>query len=241
MDRQRRFWRPLGPISMPAERPAPALVPAPPLTWRVEYLSPSLLFSRINAVDARLESGNRFDIAGAGVLYAATEPVGAFAETLASFRPSSSLLAKLATFPAEPGRLAPGVVEPAWRLNRRLRSLRVRDALPFIDIDDPRTHTYLTRAAAAQLNEMNVGNLDVAQVRGPSRLLTRAVATWIYSQIDEHGQPLYSGIRYGSRLGDYECWAIFDGTTIEVVDEFTIERSTPELRQIESAFGLTIR
>lgn len=225
---------------MPAEPPALALLAAPPLMWRVEYLSPPLRFSRINAVDARLESGNRFDIAGAGVLYAATEPVGAYAETLASFRPSSSLLAKLATFPAEAGRLAPGVVEQAWRLNRRLRSLRVREALPFIDIDDPRTHTYLTHAAATQLNEMNVGNLDVAQVRGPSRLLTRAIATWIYSQTDEHGQPLYSGIRYESRFGDYECWAIFDGTRVEAVDESTIERFSPELRQIESAFGLTI-
>ena len=79
---------------MPAE---PALVTLPSLVYRVERTAPALAFSRINAVDAALDrAGNRFDVAGAGVLYTASEPRGAFAETLAAFRPSAGLRARLA-------------------------------------------------------------------------------------------------------------------------------------------------
>lgn len=71
---------------MPAEFAVP-----PPLMWRVERTSPPLRFSRLPPEDAALETGNRFDIVGVGVLYAATDPVGAFAETMAGFRPSTGV------------------------------------------------------------------------------------------------------------------------------------------------------
>ena len=61
--------------------------------------------------------------------------------------------------------------------------------------------------------------MDIATLRGPDRRVTRAVASWLYARTDEGGTPQFSGIRYASRLGPYECWAIFDGTTAEVADE----------------------
>lgn len=225
---------------MPAETPEPALVTPPPLMWRVERTSPPLRLARMAPLDARLETGNRFDIVGVGVLYAATEPVGAFAESLAGFRPSSSLLAKMAQHESDSGQAAAGEVARSWRLGRRLRSLRLNDPLPFIDVDDPTTHTFLTRKMAEQLSALGVSNLDVSTVRGPSRVLTRAMAAWAFAQ-EDRDEPVYGGIRYGSRLGNYECWSIFEGTEIELVEELTIDQFSPGLANIESAFGLKIQ
>ena len=98
------------PSSMPVSLPLALVGPSQRL-WRVESEDPPLRFSRINAVDAVLNrSGNRFDVAGAGVLYAATEQEGAYAETLAAFRPSASLIARLEAAGMDPGLPGPGEV-----------------------------------------------------------------------------------------------------------------------------------
>jgi len=176
--------------------PLLALIDPPVRLWRVERENPPLQLTRINAVDAALDrSGNRFDIPGAGVLYAATTAEGAYAETLAGFRPPASLIAKLNAAGGDPGLPAPGEIPRSWRLDRRLRTLTLPTPLPFVDIDAPTTQTYLTHHAARLLIELGVNSLDIATVRGPSRLLTRSLASWLYAQTDVHGRPLYSGIR----------------------------------------------
>ena len=168
------------PVSLPL-----ALAEPPQRLWRVEREDPPLCFSRINAVDAvRDRSGNRFDVAGAGVLYAATEQEGAYAETLAAFRPSASLIARLEAAGMDPGLPGPGEVPRSWRLDRQLRALTLSNPLPFVNIDAPSTHTYLTRNAARLLTELGVNSLDVATVRGPHRFLTRSLATGLYAQTD---------------------------------------------------------
>lgn len=69
------------------------LVDPPEELWRIEWKEPPLRYSFISASDAAQDNaGNRFDIPGVGVLYAATRPVGAFAETTAQFRPNASLI-----------------------------------------------------------------------------------------------------------------------------------------------------
>lgn len=234
-------WQQHGLSSMLAS-PALALIESPHQLWRVEREDPPLRFSQTNAVDALLErSGNRFDVAGAGILYAATSQEGAYAETLAAFRPSASLLAKLQAAGIDPDLPGPGEVPRSWRLDRRLRALALSNPLPFVDIDAPATHTYLTRHAARLLSEIGVNSLDIATVRGPNRLLTRSLAAWLYAQTDEHARPLYSGIRYGSRLGPHECWAIFDGTAAAVIRGATVEVDSPALRTVAAAFGLAVR
>jgi hypothetical protein len=97
-----------------------------------------------------------------------------------------------------------------------------------------------TERAHDVLLQRDIAALDVAAVRGPSRLLTRGLATWIYSQTDARGRPRYGGIRYVSRLGDFECWAIFDGTTVEVIDEVSIEADDPALREVAELFRLDL-
>lgn len=224
---------------MPAEL---ALVAAPSPLWRVERVDPALRFSRINPVDAMNDrAGNRFDIPGAGVLYGATVAEGGYAETLAGFRPKASMIGAFSEIKAEPGRVAPGQVPSSWLTTRRLRTFDVIGSLPFVDIESPATHTYLTRHAAPLLLQQGLENLDVPSLRGPSRLLTRAIASWLYSRTDEHGQPLYAGIRYVSRLGDFECWAVFDGTPVELRTSAGVEPADLSLRAVLDLFGMVIR
>jgi hypothetical protein len=210
--------------------------------WRVERTSSRLRFSSLNPVDALDDrAGNRFDIPGAGVLYGATTPQGAYAETLAAFRPRASMIAALSAMGAEPGRVAPGQVPASWPASRRLRSFDVIGALPFVDVESPITHTYLTAHAASVLVHYGVENLDVATVRGPGRLLTRAIAGWLYTRTDQHGQPQFAGIRYMSRLGDFECWAIFDGTQVWQRSEQQPDPVSPWMREVLELFALTVR
>jgi hypothetical protein len=224
---------------MPAEL---ELVLAPTPLWRVERVSPALRFSRINAVDAMNErAGNRFDVPGAGVLYGATAAAGGYAETLAGFRPRASMVEALTQVTPEPGRVLSGQVPASWLTTRRLRSFDVIGSLPFVDLESPATHTHLTEKAAPVLLHQGLENLDIPAVRGPGRLLTRAIASWIYSQTDEHGHALYAGIRYVSRLGDFECWAIFDGTPVELRSAMEVEPSDPALTQVLELFGISIR
>jgi hypothetical protein len=68
--------------------------------------------------------------------------------------------------------------------------------------------------------------LDVSTVRGSNRLLTRAIASWAYHATDESDEAKYSGIKYVSRLGHHECWAVFDGTPIQMLGTAVIRRMT---------------
>ena len=99
---------------------------------------------------------------------------------------------------------------------QRLRGRAVTGSLPFVDIEAPATHTYLTHHPSPILVPHGLESLDIPAVRGPSRLLTRAIASWLYSRTDENGNQLYARIRYGSRMGDFECGATFDGTRLEL-------------------------
>lgn len=82
--------------------------------------------------------------------------------------------------------------------------------------------------------------LDVPTIRGYNRRLTRELARWIYTQIDEEGHPLYSGIRYISKHGDYECWALFDGTEVEEVSSLSVECRDNDLLHVARMFNLTV-
>lgn len=217
----------------------PRLLYPPPELWRVGRTPEPLNFSEINPSDAQNRvGGNRFDVPGGSLLYAATRAEGAFAETLARFRPTAAIRA----LPREADEhfMAPGAVPADWRTRRQIVSFGLLDPLPFVDVDHPATHSHLVAQIPSRLRSLGYETLDAATLRGKDRFLTRAIAEWLYSCVDDDGNYLYSGIRYGSRLGEYECWAIFDGAIIEQVSVAAIDRSDARLLRVARDFDLSI-
>lgn len=217
----------------------PRLVEAPALLWRVGRAPEPLNFSTLNAADAQNpRGGNRFDVPGGGILYAASRPQGAFAETLARFRPSPAMRA----LPREPGEhfMEAGAVPADWRTRRYLTEFCLEAPLPFLDVDHPATHTFLMSTLENELTVLGYEELDVGSLRGKDRILTRLIAGWAYASADAEGTPHYSGIRYGSRLGDYECWAIFEGSRIARSTNNVIDKGNEQLLEVARDFSLSI-
>lgn len=205
----------------------PNAVPSGPL-WRVGRASKPCWFSQISPeIDALNRAGNRFDVLGSGVMYAASTRLGALAETLQGFRPTTTVRAAVKRL--QPGLMSVGAIPADWREQRRLVHLELVDPIPFLDLEHPRTWPILEDALAAELADLTVPNLDVSVIRGPSRRLTRLIATWAYLQDDPGSAcPRFGGIRYLSKLGDHECWAIFAGGVYHVVDQLPIEANDPD-------------
>lgn len=98
--------------------------------------------------------------------------------------------------------------------------------MPFLDIESPDTWPRLENDLASELHDLRVTHLDVPTVRSDRRLVTRLIATWDYLATEpDLGFPSYSGIRYVSKLGGHECWAIFDGAAIRGVGLSSISSS----------------
>ena len=209
----------------------------PPTLYRITRVTDPLRFSGIDPSDALLpSSGNRFDVPDGAVLYCATDSTGCYAETLARFRPSATVRAAVAD--AEPGFMVCGGIPADWREQRVGVQVAIDDALPFLNVEHQATHEYLTTALAVEMVALNLPVIDVGVVRGSNRLATRAIASWAYDARDTDGNPRYSGIRYMSRLGDYECWAVFSGTNIRVAHREPIELSNPALQRVAKSWGL---
>lgn len=213
--------------------------PPPGPVFRVGRSSGPLEPSRIAAEDAlATRAGNRFDVVGGGVIYCGTTAKGCFAETVARFRPSAKMRALMAE--QDPGFVTCGGVPQNWRDQRTIVAASIADSLPFVDIDSPVTHEYLNAKMADELADLGIETLDVGNVRGPNRLITRAASSWAY-WAEDAGGPKYSGIRYMSRvLPDEECWAVFEGTPIVEVSRRAIEVSDPDLEDIAAMWGLRV-
>ena len=200
-----------------------------------------LQFSTISPVDAELpHGGNRFDVPGGSVLYTASTVPACFGETLARFRVSPKIREILAEEGQGTGFMVCGGIPQDWRLQRSIGTIRIRDALPFVDVESPHTHEYLSEVLAPDLTALGHNQpLDVGSVRGPDRRISRLIARHLYTAVDEGGEYLYSGIRYVSRIrDDWECWAIFEGTHLYSTEQRAIERNDPDLLTVAELWGL---
>jgi hypothetical protein len=218
----------------------PATATPPPVIHRVGRRGGLLSYSTISPVDAALtKAGNRFDVVGGGVLYAASTRAACYAETLARFRPTPRIRALLGD---EPGFMVTGGVPQDWRLQRTVGDLELRDPLPFLDVEDPATHEYLSDVLAQDLVSLSYAEpLDFSDVSNQDRRLSRTIALHAYTATESDGSPTYSGIRYASRISpDWECWAVFEGTWVEVVDQHPIELDDPALQEIADLWGLRL-
>lgn len=217
----------------------PVTVDLPSPLYRVARRGAETRFAEIGPIDADSRGGNRFDVPGSGVLYLADDPEACFLETLARFRPSASARQALASEPST--FMALGSVPAQWREERVLAVIRVVAPLPFLDVDQPQTHTFLTERMGEALRARGLENLDKSHVRGSDRQLTRAIARWAFSATDDQGAPLYGGIRYTSRFDELSCYALFKGAEVVRASVEAIRADSPGLESAATKFGLTIR
>lgn len=218
----------------------PRVVQIPDTVYRIGRTSDPRRFSEIRPQDAALpHAGNRYDVPGGAVLYAATEVKACFAETLARYRPTPKMRDLLKD---ETDFVICGGVPRDWRLRRTIASVSTSQALPFFDVDAPETHEFLSEKLAPQLVALGYEqNLDISDIRNSDRRLSRLIALEAYNAVDDDGVPLYSGIRYTSRVADgWECWAIFDGTDTYITSQRSIEHNDPDMTAIASLWGLRV-
>ena len=192
--------------------------------------------------------GNRFDDPAGEyrVLYASSERVGPFLETLARYRTDPALVAafeEIVDDDQDADRyptIAPGVVPAHWSESRRIGAAR-HDG-PFADIGQSNSVAHLRAALARRLVHYGLEDLDVGELRRRSpRAFTQEISRYVFERgVAPDGERLL-GIRYLSRLGDdIENWAIFEGTEpYEQVSE-EISRDDPDLLLALETLGLVM-
>lgn len=152
--------------------------------------------------------GNRYDDPEASyrVLYASSQRMGAFLETLARFRPDLAVLAELEQIDGDDE--PPAGVPRTWLDGRRIGEAALQGR--FVDVGDARALATLRAALAASAIHYGLDEIDAGTIRlSAPRAFTQSVSRFVYDQRDDRGS--FAGIRYRSRLGDELVnWAVFE-------------------------------
>jgi len=180
--------------------------------------------------------GNRFDDPDATyrVLYASSQRLGCFLETLARFRVDSKLRAELAKIKGAEDYLPLGEVPVEW-VEKRIMGVATADG-EYADIGSSEWISRLRKSLAAQLEKFGVEDVDasVLQKTAP-RILTQFV-----SRIVSYAG--FAGIYYLSKYGhDIENWALFEPFQINVRKHQTIRRDDPDLQRALELHSLKFR
>ena len=149
--------------------------------------------------------GNRFDDPSGyyRVLYASTQRVSCFIETLARFRPDLSLMGELAEIEGENDFVAVGSVPREWLEVRCMGAANL--AGRFANIYASQWVSFLRTNLADDALQLGLNDIDVAVLQQASpRIITQKASRSVY----ERG---LQGIFYRSRYGhDLENWAAFE-------------------------------
>jgi RES domain len=187
--------------------------------------------------------GNRYDDPEASyrVLYASSQRVGAFLETLARFRPDLEVLAELDRIEGDDE--PPPAVPRSWLDNRLLGEARVEGR--FVDVGDTTSLATLRTALAASAIRHGLDEIDAATIRlRAPRAFTQQVSRFVYEQRDDRGA--FAGIRYRSRLGDDVInWALFEpapdaGSPFVSMTSTAIAADDPDVQAALGLLGLKI-
>jgi hypothetical protein len=170
------------------------------------------------------DAWNRYDVAGQRTVYAASTEEGAYGELLAALKPKLPARAstyfddvsdddELHTLIREEwrsaGYRAPGEIDLMWLTEYKLYRLTLPAKGWFIDIETATSLTAIATHAPLALIDRGLTGITVAELRGPDRVLTTAIASRIW-QLTLGDDTLSHGITYGSRYGsDWNCWAIW--------------------------------
>jgi hypothetical protein len=183
--------------------------------------------------------GNRYDDPGTSyrVLYASSQRIGAFLETLARFRPDLEVLAELERIDGDDE--SPPAVPRAWLDNRLVGEATVKGR--FVDVGDTSSLATLRTALAASAIRYGLNEIDAATIRlRAPRAFTQQVSRFVYEQ------GPFAGIRYRSRLGDDVLnWAIFEPapdapSPFVATTSTAVEADDPDLRAALGLLGLAL-
>ena len=179
--------------------------------------------------------GNRFDDPKGyyRVLYAASQELSCFVETLARFRPDPMLLAELTEIQGENDFFPLGTVPAEWCEGRLLGVASATGN--YAEIYSLQWVEFLRRSLASECLRLGIKDLDVSTLQaGSPRHLTQLASRYVY----EKG---LSGIYYRSRYGqDLENWAIFEPFPIRPESVKLINRDYPILLQSLSVLNLRL-
>jgi hypothetical protein len=183
--------------------------------------------------------GNRYDDPHGSyrVLYASSERVGAFLETLARFRPDLDVLAELDRIEGDDE--PPPAVPRTWLAGRLIGEATVEGR--FVDVGDTSSLATLRTALAASAIHHGLDDIDAATIRlHTPRAFTQQVSRFVYEQ------GSFAGIRYRSRLGDNVLnWAVFESSPdgqdpLVATTSVAVAADDPDLRAALELLGLTL-
>lgn len=189
--------------------------------------------------------GNRWDDPAGSyrVLYACAQRLGAFVETLSRLRPDLEVVAALAEIEGEEEVSPPSIVPRRW-LEGRLIGEAVAHGR-FADAGDAQSLATLRSELASRAIHYGLSDLDAAVIRlSAPRAFTQEVSRFVYEWRDAEGA--FTGIRYGSRLGDqFLNWAIFEPPSeaespIGEAGSETIDPDDPDLAEALRLLGLKL-
>lgn len=168
--------------------------------------------------------GNRFDdtLSEYRVLYASSQRLGCFLETLARFRADLSLAAELAAIEGDDDYYPLGNVPPEW-ISARLIGSAVH-AGSFADIYSAEWLGEMRRNLASLCVELGIPDLDLSAMHRTSpRKLTQAVSRMARERS-------FDGILYQSKFGrDIHNWALFEPFQLAHQDSGCFSCCDPEL------------
>jgi RES domain len=180
--------------------------------------------------------GNRFDDPEGlyRVLYASSQRLGCFLETLGRFRVDPKLLAELAEVEGEDDYSPLGEVPLKW-LEKRMMGVATASG-EYVDICSSEWISRLRVALASHLVRFGTEDLDasVLQMTAP-RGLTQLASRVVFSEG-------IAGIYYRSKYGhDVENWALFEPFQIAVKDPQSVRVDDPDLQHALQLHGLKFR
>ena len=179
--------------------------------------------------------GNRFDDPEGyyRVLYASSQRLACFVETLARFRPDLSLLAELAAIEGADDFLPLGTLPREWMAVRMMGKANIEGA--FADIYAASWVSHLRRSLAAEALRLGVKDIDLSTLENAEpRRLTQLASRQAY-------RLNFAGIFYRSRYGhSLENWAIFEPFPLENAQSDALLEDDPDLQEALRIHGIRL-
>jgi hypothetical protein len=179
--------------------------------------------------------GNRFDDPEGyyRVLYASSQRLACFVETLARFRPDLSLLAELDAIEGADDFVALGTLPREWLAARTMGSAEIDGV--FADIYGVVWVSQLRRTLATEALRLGMKDIDLSSLeRAEPRRLTQLASRQAYLLS-------FAGVFYRSRYGQtLQNWAIFEPFPLERATSKEFSEDDPDLLEALRLHGIAL-